>query len=619
MLIGLACILILGIGAQWLAWRLRLPSILLLLLVGILAGPVAKHFLHDQHLYLDPDALFGDLLLPIVSLFVALILYEGGLTLKFSELPAVGPAVRNLVTIGVLLTWGIAFLAGRYILGLDWRLAALLGAILTVTGPTVIQPLLQHIRPTGAVGPTLKWEGIVIDPIGALLAVLVFEAIYAASIDSVLPALVKTVLIGGGLGMAGAVILILLLKEFWIPDHLQNAVSLALAVAVFTGANAVQHESGLFAVTLMGMLLANQKFADIEHIIEFKENLRVLLISILFVLLAARLEMEQLRSIGPATALFVAVLILIARPLSVIASTWRSDFSNRQRAFLAWMAPRGIVAAAVASIFAIRLQEDFPDQAEILVSVTFAVIIGTVLVYGLSAKWLAVRLKLAQRDPQGLLIIGADPWSMALAQTLQDLGFTVLLVDTNRQQTAAARMAGLHSYTGSPLDEHFLDRADLGGIGRLFAVTPNDWVNAMSSKRMARLLGTANVYQLPAAKRVGGTKVSHEHLGGRPLFGDQVNYRELQRRIDSGQVIKVNKLSDEFDYLAFVERYGQAALPLMIITEAGRIEPIIAGSPVEPEVGQTLVSLVNPDAEAPEPLQSDAAEDKTSSRDGKPD
>jgi len=591
-LLGLACILVLGIAAQWLAWRLNLPSILLLLTVGIVAGPVAKYFLYEHQIYLDPDALFGDLLLPLVSLFVGLILYEGGLTLKFSELPTVGSAVRNLVTIGVLVTWLVATLAGHFIVGLDWRLSALLGAVLTVTGPTVIQPLLHHIRPTGPVGPTLKWEGIVIDPIGALLAVLVFEAIHAGTLENVFPALIKTIALGGGFGALGAGVLTLLIKKYWIPDHLQNAMSLALAVAVFTGANTFQHESGLFAVTLMGVLLANQKFADIEHIIEFKENLRVLLISVLFVLLAARLQLDHLKSIGPATALFVAVLILVARPLSVAASTLRSQLTVRQRIFLACMAPRGIVAAAVASVFAIRLSESGFKQADMLVSETFAVIIGTVLVYGLIAKKLAIRLGLAKLDPQGLLIIGVNPWTQALARTLVDQGFDVLLVDTNRTRTADARMAGLATYTGSPLDEHFLDRVNLGGIGRLMAATPNDLVNVLSAQRMARLFGKANVYQLPPAKRVQGTKVSHEHLSGRPLFGEDVTIQQLQRRFASGDVIKATPLTEEFDYQAFIDRYGESALALMVISEDGKLQPVTIDHE-SPKPGQTLISLVN--------------------------
>ena len=292
-LISLAGIIVLGIVAQLLAARLRLPSILILLIFGFLAGPVSG--------FLRPDELFGQLLFPFISISVALILYEGGLSLKVSDLPRVGGVVRNLVTIGALLTWGIGTVAAYLIFDLDFGLATLLGAVLVVTGPTVIGPLLRHIRPAGSVGSILMWEGIVIDPIGAVLAVLVFEAISGGGQGTTAHlsvTIVKTVVFGGGLGLLAAALLTLLIHRYWVPDFLQNAVSLMLVVAAFTGANVLQHEAGLLAVTVMGIALANQKYVDIKHIVEFKENLRVLLISSLFILLAARLQPSDLKNVA---------------------------------------------------------------------------------------------------------------------------------------------------------------------------------------------------------------------------------------------------------------------------------------------------------------------------------
>jgi NhaP-type Na+/H+ or K+/H+ antiporter len=289
-LLSLASIIVLGIGAEWLAWRLRLPSILLLLIFGIVVGPVTG--------FLNPDALFGDLLLPVVSIAVAIILFEGGLNLRISELRQVGGVVRNLITIGVLVTWLIGAGAAHFLLGLNFALALLLGAILVVSGPTVIMPLLRHLRPSGQVGSILKWEGIVIDPIGAILAVLVFEAILAGGFREAAAVtvigLLKTILIGGGIGMLGAMIMVLLLRRFWIPDFLHGAVSLTLVIAVFAGSNLLQTDSGLLAATVMGIYLANQRTVSVRHIVRFKENLRVLLISGLFILLAARLQVSHL-------------------------------------------------------------------------------------------------------------------------------------------------------------------------------------------------------------------------------------------------------------------------------------------------------------------------------------
>lgn len=265
MLIGLTTIIVLGIGAQWIAWRLGLPAILLLLVSGFIAGPATG--------FINPDKLFGDLLLPIVSVSVAVILFEGGLSLKFSELREIRNTVLSLVTLGVLVSWIVSAAASYYFFGIDYRIAVLLGAILVVTGPTVIIPLLRDIKPAGKVGSIIKWEGIVIDPIGALLAVLVFEAIIAGGVGKATQQVVfnvlKSLVTGGVAGFAAAQFLIHILRKRWVPDFLQNGVSLMIVIAAFTISNYVQSESGLITVTFMGILLANQKYVDVKHIMYY--------------------------------------------------------------------------------------------------------------------------------------------------------------------------------------------------------------------------------------------------------------------------------------------------------------------------------------------------------------
>ena len=477
-LIQLAGIIVLGAAAQWIAWRVGLPSILLLLTFGIIAGR-----------WLHPTELFGNLLFPMVSISVALILYEGGLTLKLAEFRKVGGVVRNLVTAGAAVTWLIGALAAHFVIGLDAGLSALLGAVVVVTGPTVIGPLLRQIRPSGPVGPILKWEGIVIDPIGALLAVLVFGIVSGeaeGAAGHVAWGIAKTVVFGGGIGFLAAAILVVMIERYWIADFLQNAVSLMLVVAAFAVSNHIQHESGLLAVTVMGFVLANQKRADIEHIVEFKENLRVLLISALFIVLAARLEISQLLNVLGRGVAFAAVLVLVARPVCVLLATWRSDLSKAQRLFLGWMAPRGIVAAAVASVFALRLETVWRERLERLeaagdpaaaalsdqlagvaqlVPVTFITIIASVALYGLTAPIVARRLGVAESNPQGILFAGAHAWIREAAALLQREGIAVLLIDSNRQNVHAARMAGLPTYAGSILSESF----------------PNTWRSCLSS------------------------------------------------------------------------------------------------------------------------------------------
>jgi len=593
-LMQLAAVVVLGISAQWLAWRIRLPSILLLLFLGFLSGPVTG--------LIEPDVLFGELLFPLVSISVALILYEGGLTLRLRDLPAIGGVVRNLVTVGALLTWGMAALAAHWVLGLRPGVAVLLGAILVVTGPTVIGPMLRHIRPTGPVNPALMWEGIVIDPIGALLAVLVFEVLLAGGLQAawghVLRAVFKTVLVGGGLGVLAALLLAGLLHRRWIPDFLQNAVSLMLVVGSFAAANAIQSESGLLGVTVMGIALANQKWTDVQDIAEFKENLRVLLISCLFILLSARLRLEDLIQVGWGGAVFIAVLVVVARPVAVAVCTFGSRLKLRERVFLAWMAPRGIVAAAVSSLFALRLEETAlvaTGEARLLVSATFCAIVGTVAVYGLTAPWVARRLGVAVPDPQGVLFVGAPAWTRAVAELLYKRGFPVLLVDTNRENTAAARMAGLPVYTGSVLAEHALDALNLGGLGRLLAVTPNEWVNVLAVQRFERVFGRGDCYQLPSHREARHNRESHRHLGGRPLFAKDVTYASLVQSFATGSLVKATKLSAEFNYEAFQTRYGEDAVLLFVITASGKLQVVTAQARATPAPGQTVVALVPQD------------------------
>ncbi|MFH1746850.1 MAG: sodium:proton antiporter [Planctomycetota bacterium] len=588
-LIGLASIVVLGVSAQWLASRIRIPSILLLLTFGFLAGPVT-HLL-DPNVLLDKKLLF-----PLVSISVALILYEGGLTLKLSELPRIGGVVRNLISIGALVTWVISGVSAHFLFGLSPGVATLLGAVLVVTGPTVIGPLLRHIRPTGPVEPALKWEGIIIDPIGAVLAVLVYEVITITGDQSatthVIWGLTKTILLGGGLGLIAAMLLTFLLHRYWIPDFLQNAVSLMLVVTVFTLANHGQRESGLLAVTVMGITLANQKLANVRHIVEFKENLRVLLLSALFIVLAARLELRDVTAVLLPGILFVLILVLVARPLAVYFSTIGAKLSVKERLFLAWMAPRGIVAAAVASLFALYLEKQSGfEEARLLVPITFLVIIGTVAIYGLTSPLVARWLGVADPNPQGVLLTGAHGWARSLAATLQSKGFAVLLVDSNRANIAAARMEGLTTYSGSVLAEYAVDEMSLGGIGRLLAVTPNDWVNVLAVQRFTRHFGHASCYQLAPHDEPHGQQHRHKHMHGRWLFGEKQTFTTLTRRFADGARFKATPLTESFDYDAFCELYGDTAIPLMVITNNGRLRILTADEQPKPVPGQTLISL----------------------------
>ncbi|MFN4258281.1 MAG: cation:proton antiporter [Gemmataceae bacterium] len=608
-LTSLLSIVVLGISAQWMAWRLRIPSILLLLIFGFLAGPGATLIPTDSWLgrviapfHIDPDNLFGDgqgkdyLLLPLVSLGVAVILFEGGMSLKFSELPHLGHVVTKLVTVGVLITWlASACAAWLLIDGMTPRVALLLGALLVVSGPTVVGPMLQQMRLIGRTGPILKWEGIVIDPIGVLLGLVVYYVVVASqamtAVEEVALAVLKTFLIGGGLGLAMGAVLAVLLARFWIPDYLQNAVTLMFVLAGFVAANTIQEEAGLFTVTVMGVFLANQRFASVEHIIEFKENLRVLLISALFIVLAARLRLEDLRQAGWASLWFVAVLIVVVRPLAVWASTLGSGLSWKERAFLSWMAPRGIVAAAVSSIFALYLLDDHIAGSHLLVPVVFTTIIGTVTIYGLTAPGLARWLGLSEPDPQGVLIVGAHSWARALAKVLRDQGVPVVMLDNNRADLAAARMDNLNTVYGSLHSDGLLENLDLTGIGKLLALSPTDSDNVLAVHRFRMLFGRAHVFQLCPEPEPGAKKHPARHTLGRLLFGSDVTFRYLDDRFRAGATIKATPLTEAFAFKDFAAMHGRNYVPLFVVKLSGRLVVVTAGMTIQPQPGDILISL----------------------------
>jgi NhaP-type Na+/H+ or K+/H+ antiporter len=456
------------------------------------------------------------------------------------------------------------------------------------------------------VGTVLRWEGIIIDPLGALLTVLVFEAILVGELRNAPTeagmAVARTLLAAPLIGLAAAGLLILLFRRFLIPYYLDNPVALTLVIGAFTASNAIQPESGLLATTVMGVVLANQRMVDVEHIIEFKENLRVLLISSLFVILGARMKLDYLLGAGPAMILFVVILIVVIRPLAVFASTVFTKLEFRERVFLAGMAPRGIVAAAISSILALSLEDAGFANAEILVSTTFVVIIATVAVYGLGAAPLARLLRVADPKSQGVVIVGAHEVARRIGQVLQKKGVKVLLVDTNRHDTRAARMEGIAAYSGSVLSEHAISEMNLGGIGKLLAMAPSDWVNVLAVQRFSRVFGKADVYQLSPERGSEREKAGHRHLYGRRLFGPEVTYWTLQARLNGGAVVKATALTKEFDYEAFQSLYGPTAIPLFCIEEDGEFRPVTVETNHDFQPGQTLISLV----EEPEEEQTGA-------------
>lgn len=589
-LIRLAGILAAGVGAQWLAWRLHLPSILLLLIAGFILGPVTE--------FVDPDELLGDLLLPLVSVAVAVILFEGGLSLRVRDLLDIGGVVPRLVTIGAAITGFLGALGAHVIIGLDEGVAILAGAILIVTGPTVIVPMLEQIRPIGRVSTILRWEGIVIDPIGATLAVLVFEGVVVGdlggasslAIEGIARTLGAGILIGGGAGFA----LALLLGRYWIPDSLQNAVTLTFVVGVTTVCDAFQDESGLLAAVVMGVVLANQQLASVRHIIYFKENIRVLLLAGLFIVLAARLSFDDIEAVGFGGLAFIALMIIVVRPLSVFASTAGSTLSWQERLFLSGVAPRGVVAASVASIFAIGLAEEGIGDANELVPVVFGTVVGTVAVYGVLSPLLARRLGLARPNPQGIVIVGAHGWAREIARVLADNDVSVLLVDSNRPNVTAARLAGLNATSANILGEETVHELDLSEKGRILAMTPNDEVNTLAVQHFIEHFGRAEVYQLaPKGDAESERRSVPREQRGRVLFDTALTYGRLEEAFRAGATVKATQLSEQFTLESLAAQHGHV-VPLFLVSPNGTVSVFATDKRPPGRPGQVVISLTMP-------------------------
>ena len=582
---------LLGIGflAQWLAWRIRLPAILPLLIIGLVLGPLLG--------LVDPDELLGDLLFPAVSLAVAIILFEGSINLRFSELKGIGHAVRRMVSSGAAVAvLGLAA-AAHWIAGLSWPLAFLFGALTCVTGPTVINPMLRAVRPNAKVGNLLRWEGIVIDPIGALLAVLVYEVIISKEFQGhSLWMFLFTFGSGIAIGVLAALVLAALLKRQFIPEYLQSYATLALLLAAFSGSNAITHESGLLAVTVMGIVLGNMRHVHIDLITNFKEDLSILLVSMLFIVLAARLPWPL-----PAGTLTTGLLIylvaqFVVRPLSVGLATLRSSLTWRERALIAWISPRGIVAAAISALFALELEQRGMPGAERLVPLVFILIIATVVVQsataGPLARWLGVRAP----EPRGVLVFGVNPVARAIAAALAKQDIPVLVAGDDWEGIRAARMQGLKTYFGNPTSQHAHNYLDHTGLGRLLAISTQREMNSLTSLHYREEFGRDKVYRL---RNIGADESSERASFANPLlapalFGEDMTNSRFQELLDAGWQIKTTTLTEAYDWPQFVEAWGSDLILLFLITDKGNLRMASSKRELEPKPGCAVTALVPP-------------------------
>ena len=594
----IALVGVLGIGAQWIAWRTGWPAIVLMLAAGFLAGPVLGLF--------DPEETFGELLEPMIGIGVALILFEGGLSLHFKELKHSGDAVWRLATIGVLVGWALGAAAANQIGGLDWPVAVLFGGILIVTGPTVVLPLLRQSNVQTRPASILKWEAIVNDPTGALCAVIAYEYFRkvaeqpgAGVVEVVLP-LILAAALAGGIGYIAARAIAWAFPRGVIPEYLKVPVLFIVVIGVFVLSNKIEHEAGLVAVTVMGIALANMGVTSLRSIHPFKENVAVLLVSGIFILLSASLDWSELNYLDPRGEaglrflLFLLALLFLVRPLTVLISLLGSSVPWKERLFVAWIAPRGIVLVAISGLFALRLADLGYADGNVLIGLSFAVVVATIVAHGFTigivSKWLGVQ----GTSRPGLLIVGSTPWTIALGKQLEALKAPVMIVDSSWQRLASARREGLPFYHGEILNEATEHNIDLTPFQVLVAATDNEAYNALVCNEFAYEIGRDSVYQLGDAVEEDDKHALPESLRGRALFESGFGVSEVNERQAGGWVFRKTKLTEEFDFDDAQEVLPDNAHMLLLLRENGNLRFFTHAARPEPRAGDIILSFCPP-------------------------
>ena len=602
----IAMVGMLGIGAQWLAWRTGWPAIVLMLAAGFLAGPVLGLF--------DPEHAFGDLLDPMIAIGVALILFEGGLSLDFRELRHAGEGVWRLVLLGGPIAWVLGAFAAHSIGGLEWPVAILFAGILVVTGPTVVMPLLRQSSVKARPAAILKWEAIVNDPIGALFAVVSYEYFRAvtespgASLFEVVPPLIIAAIIAGLIGYVAAAAIAWAFPRGAIPEYLKVPVLLTSVIVVFVLSNQIEHEAGLVAVTVMGIALANMNVSSLRSIHPFKQNIAVILIAGIFVLLSASLEFEELAYLNWNFGLFLLALLFLVRPATILLSLLGSSVPWNERLFLSWIAPRGIVLVAISGLFALRL-EDIGYDGTALIGLSFAVVVATIVAHGFTIDLVARLLNLKGSNRPGVLIVGSTPWTISLALMMQELKAPVMVVDSSWQRLALARQKGLPFYHGEILNEATEHNLDLTPYSVLVAATENEAYNALVCNEFAYEIGRDTVFQLGDAIDDEDRHALPSGIRGRALFESGFGVEDVNERLARGWGFRKTKLSEEFTFAAAQDRLPDAAAMLLLVRDNGTLRFFTHAARPEPRAGDVIVSFAPP--------QERSAQDAAAKRDRK--
>ena len=538
-----------GVLLTVVARRLGLPVIVALLLGGWFLGPEGLGVIQPENL--------GDGLAVLVSLAVGLILFEGGLTLDLAGYRQAPTVIRRLLTVGVVATWLTTALAIRVLFGYSLDFALLAGSLVIVTGPTVIAPLLKRIQVQDRLHHILHWEGVLIDPIGVFIAVLCFEAYGQLTGPAALGNLVFRIATGLAVGVVGALLLAMVMRRRWVPADMANVTALGGAVAIYGGTEVLGHalgfsEAGLLSVVVAGLVLGWLRPEQLHQVRRFKAELTDLLIGLLFVLLVAGLNVEQFVGLGVPGLLLVAVVLLVVRPLAVLLSAHGTGLTWRERLFLGWVAPRGIVAASMASLFALRLGASGEplEQARFVETFTYSVIAATVLLHGLTAGPLVRLLGLRRSEPVGWLVVGAHAFGRAVARSLgKGRGVGVVLLDTNPQLVAGATAMGLQAFVADARDPEALETvSEMAGVGNLLALTDNEDLNALLCQRWAEAFGAKRVFcwRSGAAPGARQGRVGVRGEPGRVVWSGLPKPSVLSAELDLGEAAVVEEQAAEW-------------------------------------------------------------------------
>lgn len=582
-MLELAGIIILGIVAQWVAWRFKLPAILPLILIGLFVGPISTLISEDGTKWLEPvwngtEGLFpGERLFNFVSLAISIILFEGGLTLKREEVLNVGPAIFKLITLGSVVTFIGGGIAAHFIFDLSWQISFLFAALIIVTGPTVIAPILRNIPLKKDISAVLKWEGILIDPIGALVAVLVFEFIsvgegYNFTLDALIE-FGKILVTGLSIGFTAAYALYYAINKNAIPHYLLNVTTLALVLAVFVISDGFAHESGLLTVVVMGMVLGNKNVKELKEILYFKESLSVLLISILFILLAANITMQDMMLLYKIETIYLfAIVVFLLRPLSVFISTYKSGLKFNEKLFISWVGPRGIVAAGIASLFGLKLMMKGEAGAQYITPLVFMIVLGTVLLNATTARFVAKLMGVFLTASNGIMIIGATDFARLIASYLQKNKRRVVLIDSNADHINAAKKMGLEAIQENVYTGDLLENIELNDVGYLLALTGSPSINQYAMEKFGPLFGEHGSFRLISSQElVEGKTIPHENL-----FTHKDDFINLSEVVRDFPIMNEVAVTSKEHYAKLLQKVNDEpqAIPLFLKDNKGFIHII---------------------------------------------